>query len=105
MFTPFLPTRCLPSLYWLRFCGSEGGMNRMAIRSVGINQPWSCPSPNGLFGLAGDLESLKGCGVDFVELMPAELGVILGGDLDPARLRILQEMLLEAGLAYTVHAP
>ena len=66
----------------------------MAIRSVGINQPWSCP--NGLFGLAGDLESLKGHGADFVELMPAELGVILGGDLDPARLRIVQEQLLEA---------
>jgi sugar phosphate isomerase/epimerase len=75
----------------------------MAIRSVGINQPWSCP--NGLFGFAGDLESLKGCGADFVELMPAELGVILGGDLELARLRIVQELLLEADLAYTVHAP
>jgi sugar phosphate isomerase/epimerase len=75
----------------------------MAIRSVGINQPWSCP--NGLFGLAGDLQSLKGCGADFVELMPAELGVILGGDLELARLRIVQELLLEADLAYTVHAP
>jgi hypothetical protein len=75
----------------------------MAIRSVGINQPWSCP--NGLFGLAGDLESLKGCGADFVELMPSELGVILGGDLDQTRLRIIQELLLEADLAYTVHAP
>src|ERR687894_2248967 len=103
MFTPFLPTRCLPSLYWSRFCGSEGGMNRMAIRSVGINQPWSCP--NGLFGLVGDLKSLKGYGADFVELMPAELGVILGGDLDPTRLQIVQELLLEADLAYTVHAP
>jgi sugar phosphate isomerase/epimerase len=75
----------------------------MAIRSVGINQPWSCP--NGLFGFAGDLESLKGCGADFVELMPTELGVILGGDLELARLRIVQELLLEADLAYTVHAP
>jgi sugar phosphate isomerase/epimerase len=37
--------------------------------------------------------------------MPTELGVILGGDLDPARLRIVQELLLEADLAYTVHAP
>src|SRR5919107_3136260 len=103
MFTPFLPTRCLPSLYWSRFCGPEGGTKRMAIRSVGLNQPWSCPT--GLFGLAGDLESLKGCGADFVELMPAELGVILGGDLELARLRIVQELLLEADLAYTVHAP
>ena len=75
----------------------------MAIRSVGINQPWSCPT--GLFGFAGDLESLKGCGADFVELMPAELGVILGGDLELALLRIVQELLLEADLAYTVHAP
>src|ERR671913_1346073 len=103
MFTGFLPTRCLPSLYWSRFCGSEGGTKRMAIRSVGINQPWSCPT--GLFGLAGDLESLKSCGADFVELMPAELGVILGGALDQTRLRIVQELLLEADLAYTVHAP
>jgi sugar phosphate isomerase/epimerase len=75
----------------------------MAIRSVGINQPWSCP--NGPFGLAGDLESLKGSGADFVELMPNELGVILGGELDPARLRMVQDLLLDAGLAYTVHAP
>ena len=75
----------------------------MAIRSVGINQPWSCPI--GLFGLTGDLQSLKGCGADFVELMPAELGVILGGDLELARLRMVQELLLEADLAYTVHAP
>src|ERR671913_1691283 len=103
MFTGFLPTRCLPSLYWSRFCGSEGGTKRMAIRSVGINQPWSCPT--GLFGLAGDLESLKSCGAAFVELMPAELGVILGGALDQTRLRIVQELLLEADLAYTVHAP
>jgi sugar phosphate isomerase/epimerase len=75
----------------------------MAIRSVGINQPWSCPT--GLFGLAEHLQSLKGHGADFVELMPNALGVILGGDLDPARLRIVQELLLEADLAYTVHAP
>jgi hypothetical protein len=50
----------------------------MAIKSVGINQPWSCP--NGHFGLAGDLESLKGYGADFVELMPTDLEVILGGE-------------------------
>jgi sugar phosphate isomerase/epimerase len=75
----------------------------MAIRSVGIDQPWSCP--NGPFGLAGDLEFLKGSGADFVELMPNELGVILGGELDPARLRMVQDLLLDAGLAYTVHAP
>ena len=75
----------------------------MAIRSVGINQPRTCPT--GLFGLAGDLESLKSCGADFVELMPTELGVILGGALDQTRLRIVQELLLEADLAYTVHAP
>ena len=75
----------------------------MAIRSVGINQPWSYPK--GPFGLAGELESLKGSGADFVELMPNELGVILGGDLDPVRLRMVQEPLLGASLAYTVHAP
>ena len=75
----------------------------MAIRNVGINQPWSCS--NGLFGLAEHLESLKGHGADFVELMPNALGVILGGDLDPARLRIVQELLLEADLDYTVDAP
>jgi sugar phosphate isomerase/epimerase len=75
----------------------------MTIRSVGINQPWSCS--NGRFGLSGDLEYLKSSRADFVELMPSELGLILGGDLDLDRLRTVQELLLGAGLTYTVHAP
>jgi sugar phosphate isomerase/epimerase len=75
----------------------------MAFRTVGINQPWR--RPDGLFGLAEDLQASKRAGADFVELMPHDLGVILGGDLDPSRLLPAQELLLEAELAYTVHAP
>ncbi len=75
----------------------------MAFRSVGINQPWK--RPDSLFGLAEDLEASKRAGADFVELMPHDLGVILGGNLDSSRLLPVQELLLEAGLAYTVHAP
>jgi sugar phosphate isomerase/epimerase len=77
--------------------------DRMAFRSVGINQPWK--RPDSLFGLAEDLEASKRAGADFVELMPHDLGVILGGNLDSSRLLPVQELLLEAGLAYTVHAP
>ena len=75
----------------------------MAFRSVGINQPWK--RPDSLFGLAEDLEASKRAGADFVELMPHDLGVILDGNLDSSRLLPVQELLLEAGLAYTVHAP
>ena len=75
----------------------------MAFRSVGINQPWK--RPDSLFGLAEDLEASKRAGADFVELMPHDLGVILDGNLDSSRLMPGQELLLEAGLAYTVHAP
>lgn len=75
----------------------------MAFQSVGINQPWL--RPESLLGLAGDLEALKDTGADFVEVMPHELGVILGGDLDASRLRSVRETLLGAELAYTVHAP
>jgi sugar phosphate isomerase/epimerase len=75
----------------------------MAFRTVGINQPWR--RPDGLFGLAEDLQASKRAGADFVELMPHDLGVILGGGLDPSRLLPVQELLLEAELAYTVHAP
>jgi sugar phosphate isomerase/epimerase len=77
--------------------------DRMAFRSVGINQPWK--RPESLFGLAEDLEASKRAGADFVELMPHNLGVILGGNLDSSRLLPVQELLLEAGLDYTVHAP
>ena len=75
----------------------------MAFRSVGINQP--CLGLDGLFGLAEDLEALKSAAPDFVELMPHELGVILGGGLDATRLQIVRELLLETDLSYTVHAP
>ncbi len=75
----------------------------MAFRSVGINQPWR--RPDSFFGLAEDLEASKHAGADFVELMPHDLGVILGGNLDASRLLPVQELLLEANLAYTVHAP
>lgn len=75
----------------------------MAFRSVGINQPHL--RADSISGLSGDLKTLKSAGPDFVELMPQDLGVILSGGLDELRLQIVQELLLETGLAYTVHAP
>lgn len=75
----------------------------MAFRSVGINLPH--PYPDGVSGLPGHLEEMKEAGADFVELWPQSLGVILGGGLDPARLDRILEVLLDAGLSYTVHAP
>ena len=74
----------------------------MAFRSVGTNLSW--PYTDGVSGLAEDLEALKSAGPDFVEVWPQNLGVILGGSLDANRLRTVGE-LLEAELAYTVHAP
>ncbi len=75
----------------------------MAFRSVGINLPLL--HLDGVSRLAGDLEVLKEAGPDFVELWPHHLGVILGGELDPLCLQNVKETLLEADLAYTVHAP
>ena len=75
----------------------------MAFRSVGTNL--SRPYLEGDGGLAEDLEALKSARTDFVEVWPQNLGVILGGRLDTSRLRAAGELLLEAGLAYTVHAP
>ena len=75
----------------------------MAFRSVGTNL--SRPYTDGVSGLAEDLEALKSAGPDFVEVWPQNLGVILGGSLDANRLRRVGELLLEAELAYTVHAP
>ncbi len=75
----------------------------MAFRSVGTNL--SRLYVDGVRGLAEDLGSLKSAGPDFVEVWPENLGVILGGRLDTNRLRAVGELLLEAELAYTVHAP
>jgi sugar phosphate isomerase/epimerase len=75
----------------------------MAFRSLGTNL--SRPYVDGVRGLAEDLEALKGAGTDFVEVWPQNMGVILGGGLDTNRLRAVGELLLEAELAYTVHAP
>jgi sugar phosphate isomerase/epimerase len=75
----------------------------MALRGVGISL-WR-PCPGGVSGLVEDLETPKSAGPDFVEVFPDQLGVILGGRLDPVRLGPVREALLEADLAYTVHAP
>ena len=75
----------------------------MAFRSVGINLP--LVHLEGVGGLAGNLEALKIAGADFVEIWLQHLGLILGGGLDPTRLRRVQETLLQTDLAYTVHAP
>ncbi len=75
----------------------------MAFRSVGTNL--SGLYPDVVRGLAEDLEALERSGPDFVEVWPQNLGVILGGVLDTSRLRVIEGLLLEAELAYTVHAP
>src|SRR5215210_4640340 len=75
----------------------------MAFRSVGTNL--SGLYPDGVRDLAEDLEALERSGPDFVEVWPQNLGVILGGVLDTSRLRVIEGLLLEAELAYTVHAP
>lgn len=75
----------------------------MVFRSVGINLPHL--HLDGVSRLIEDLEALKSTGPDFVEIWPHHLGVILGGNLDPIRLRLVQDLLLEADLIYTVHAP
>jgi sugar phosphate isomerase/epimerase len=75
----------------------------MAFRSVGTNL--SRLYTDGVGGLVEDLEALKRSGADFVEVWPQNLGVILGGRLETNRLRAVGELLLEAELSYTVHAP
>ena len=40
-----------------------------------------------------------------MEVWPQNLGVILGGCFDATRLQTIGALLLEAELAYTVHAP
>ena len=75
----------------------------MAFRSVGTNLLRLYV--DGVGGLAEDLGTLKRSRPDFVEVWPENLGVILGGRLDPNRLRAVWEVLLAAEFAYTVHAP
>ena len=75
----------------------------MVFGSVGTNL--SRLYAEGVGGLPGISRSLQAAGADFVEIWPQNFGVILGGSLDTARLRVVGEQLLEADLAYTVHAP
>jgi len=75
----------------------------MAFRSVGTNLSRLYLDDPG--GLAEDLGALKSAGADFVEVWPQNLGLIVGGGLDTNRLRAVGDLLLEAELAYTVHAP
>ncbi len=75
----------------------------MAFRSLGINLLRPCLGS--VSGLTEDLEALKSARPDFVEVFPDQLGVILGGRLDPTRLQTVRELLIEADFAYTVHAP
>ena len=75
----------------------------MSIPGVGIHLPHV--RLDGTRELAEDLAFTRGLEPDFVEIWPQSLGVILGGGLDTFRLREVRELLLEADLAYTVHAP
>jgi len=75
----------------------------MVFQSVGTNL--SRLYTEGVHGLAEDLAFLKSARADFVEIWPQNLGVILGGSLDRTRSRAVGDLLLEADLTYTVHAP
>jgi sugar phosphate isomerase/epimerase len=75
----------------------------MTIASVGIHLPHV--RLDGTRELAEDLAFTRSLEPDFVEIWPQSLGVILGGSLDAFRLREIRNLLLDADLAYTVHAP
>lgn len=75
----------------------------MSISGVGIHLPHV--RLDGTRELAEDLAFTGSLEPDFVEIWPQSLGVILGGGLDPFRLEEVRDLLLEADLAYTVHAP
>jgi sugar phosphate isomerase/epimerase len=75
----------------------------MVFRSVGTNLARTYV--DGVGRLAEDLGALQSAGPDFVEVWPQNLGVILGGSLNTNRLRAVGDLLLKAGLDYTVHAP
>ncbi len=75
----------------------------MTIASVGIHLPHV--RLDGTRELAEDLAFTRSLEPDFVEIWPQSLGVILGGSLDAFRLREIRDLLLDADLAYTVHAP
>jgi sugar phosphate isomerase/epimerase len=75
----------------------------MTIASVGIHLPHV--RLDGTRELAEDLVFTRSLEPDFVEIWPQSLGVILGGSLDAFRLREIRDLLLDADLAYTVHAP
>jgi len=55
--------------------------------------------------LSKDLAHLKNLDPDFVEVWPEFLGVMVAGKLDRRRTDRSVEILLEAGLPFTVHAP
>ncbi len=75
----------------------------MTIASVGIHLPHV--RLDGTRELAEDLAFTRSLEPDFVEIWPQSLGIILGGSLDAFRLREIRNLLLDADLAYTVHAP
>ena len=75
----------------------------MSIPNVGIHLPHT--RLDGTRKLAEDLAFTRGLEPDFVEVWPENFGVVLGGGLDPYRLDEVRELLLDAGLSYTVHAP
>jgi len=75
----------------------------MTVASVGIHLPHV--RLDGTRELAEDLAFTRSLEPDFVEIWPQSLGVILGGGLDAFRLREIRNLLLDADLAYTVHAP
>jgi sugar phosphate isomerase/epimerase len=56
-------------------------------------------------GLAAALDRLERAGVEVAELMPDRYWVLAGGEINRGRLALLQAVLHDRPLRYTVHAP
>lgn len=75
----------------------------MPANSVGTNL--TSIYRNGLEALPKELSHLKSLDPDFIEIWPEFLGLFVAGRLDRERTGRSADILLDAGLSYTVHAP
>ncbi len=75
----------------------------MSFKSVGTNL--TSVHRGDFAPLADDLSYLKSLGPGFVELWPELLGILVAGRLDRERMDPIKDILIDADLPYTVHAP
>jgi sugar phosphate isomerase/epimerase len=76
----------------------------MTVKGIGINIHSS--RINGeLALLQRDLDYFAACGFDYVEIPAHGVDVIIGGRLQPQRLRQVKQILARFPFSYTVHAP